>query len=582
MKKKRLLTLLLSSTLFLSACGSIQINVVSSEAPANSQSSSEVASSESSNVSSEESSTITSDVPAESISSEGEQPAISSEESAISSSEDLSENEITSGLNSSEEIPVTSDPQFNSTIDSSEQSSTGPIDSSETSEISQSSGAPTTMFDYANDGPVKLTQEYANHAFLDDGIGQVTLMTPIDGDTAHFKGVVGSSDTIKIRFYGIDTPESTGNVEPYGKQASNFTKAKLQEANSNGTIVISSTFTEYKAPEPDSTGSRYLGLVWICLDKKNAPKEDLVLLNLWIVQEGLSYTKNVSAIPQYVDTFYAAEAQAEQFKLKMWSGEDDPYYNYGGYEDVSLLAVKNELAICFADSTHQNIYDNKKIRFTGTVVGYSNNILYVQEFYPNDPDDLSKGGQYAGINIFTGMKALPTKYTKVNTYLEICGLAQDSENFGFQVTDTESHFPRVGSSSDADTVVLLKPDENVGEHSVYTFDKSAADVSNWASNSDLTALFCYVSVNTEVTIKSFYMNASNEITLGVEGEKWNIFVAFTYYGDPEDTTQIWNQEDLFVGKKFRVTGVYAFHKTTSGKIQFQLVPSKSSELVYVG
>ena len=44
----------------------------------------------------------------------------------------------------------------------------------------------------------------------------------------------------KIRFYGIDTPESTGNVEPYGKQASNFTKAKLEEADANGTIVISS------------------------------------------------------------------------------------------------------------------------------------------------------------------------------------------------------------------------------------------------------------------------------------------------------------------------------------------------------
>lgn len=471
-----------------------------------------------------------------------------------------------------------------SSIEDSSQASENPNVSSNSNPTSNSSASPVddNFFDYANKGTVKLQQEYADHSFLEDGIGQVTLTTAIDGDTAHFKGVAGSKDAIKIRFYGIDTPESTGNVEPYGKQASNFTKAKLEAADANGTIVISSTFTEYKAPEPDSTGSRYLGLVWISLNKKNAPLEDLVLLNLWIVQEGLSYTKNVAAIPQYVDTFYAAEAQAEQYKLKMWSGEPDEYFNYGDYEDVSLLAIKEELALCFADPTRKNKYDNKKIRFTGTVVGYSNNILYVQEFYPYDDLDLSKGGDYAGINIFTGMKALPTKYTKVNTYLEICGLAQDSENFGFQVTDTESHFPRVGSSSDADTVILLKAEDNTEEHSLYTFNKTAAEVSTWAGANDLTALFCYVAVSTQVTINSFYINNNGEITLGVQGESWNIFVAFTYYGDPNDSTQIWDKEELFMNKTFTVTGVYAFHKTTSGRIQYQVVPSKSAELVYIG
>ena len=546
MKKRFLATLLLAGSLILTSCGNIDIQKIAS-AIVDEGSSSAVTSSESDN----------------------SEPIASSQDPVFSSSNEQS----SSNNQSSQSSQASQSNQPSSNSESQPNSSSIP---------SSSSSSVSSYVDYVRDGTVKLAQEYSGHEFLNDGIGQVTLMTPIDGDTAHFKGVVGSADTIKIRFYGIDTPESTGNVEPYGKQASNFTKEKLKEADTNGTIVISSTFTEYKAPDPDSTGSRYLGLVWICLDKKNAPKEDLILLNLWIVQEGLSYTKNVAAIPQYVDTFYAAEAQAESLKLKMWSGEDDPYYNYGDYEDVSLLDIKKELAICFADSTHKNKYDNKKIRFTGTVVGYSNNILYVQEFYPYDETDLSKGGDYAGINIFTGMKSLPTKYTKVNTYLEICGLAQDSENFGFQVTDTESHFPRVGTSSDADTVIILKAEENTEEHSLYTFEKSASDVTKWAKANDLTALFCFVKVTTQVTIKSFYKNASNEITLQVEGESWNIFIAFTYYGDPNDSSQVWNEEILFVGKKFTIQGVYAFHKTTTGKINFQLIPSKSADLVYIG
>lgn len=509
------------------------------------------------------------------------------DESNIPSSEVIgSSNEGGSAADNSSEA----DPIFNYSSEggsgaqsNSQSSPVNPSSNPAPSSSQQGSSANMDDFiDYTTNGSVVLDHDYTGRAFLEDGIGQVTLLTAIDGDTAHFKGVTGSTETIKIRFYGIDTPESTGNVEPYGKQASNFTKEKLNEANDNGTIVISSTFSEYHAPDPDSTGSRYLGLVWISLNKKNAPREELILLNLWIVQVGLSYTKNVAAIPQYVDTFYAAEAQAEAYGLKMWSGEDDPYYNYGGYEDASLLDIKHELALCFADSTHKNKYDNKKIRFTGAVVGYSNNILYLQEFYPFDEDDLSKGGEYAGINIFTGMKAIPTKYTKFNTYLEICGLAQDSDNFGFQVTDTESHFPRVGSGSEADTVILLKAEDNVEEHSIYTFNKTASEVSSWVTNSNLEGLFCYVNVTTQIEISSFYYNASsNEMTLGVKNEKWNIFVAFTYYGDPEDTSQIWNEESLFVGKKFTIRGVYSFHKTTSGKIQYQLVPSKSADMVYI-
>ena len=44
----------------------------------------------------------------------------------------------------------------------------------------------------------------------------------------------------------------------------------------------------------------------------------------------------------------------------------------------------------------------------------------------------------------------------------------------------------------------------------------------------------------------------------------------------------WTEEENFVGKKFKVTGVYTFHiGSNSGKISWQINPSNSSELVCV-
>ena len=82
-----------------------------------------------------------------------------------------------------------------------------------------------TFVDYTTKDEARLKLDYTGRSFLKDGVSQVDLKTSIDGDTAHFTEV-GGSETIKCRFYGIDTPESTGKVQPWGKAASNFTKEK--------------------------------------------------------------------------------------------------------------------------------------------------------------------------------------------------------------------------------------------------------------------------------------------------------------------------------------------------------------------
>ena len=59
---------------------------------------------------------------------------------------------------------------------------------------------------------------------------EVTVKNFVDGDTVHFN--VPESEipggVLKGRFLAINTPESTGRIEPYGKAASNFTKERLK------------------------------------------------------------------------------------------------------------------------------------------------------------------------------------------------------------------------------------------------------------------------------------------------------------------------------------------------------------------
>ena len=443
--------------------------------------------------------------------------------------------------------------------------------------------------DYVNDGTVRLSLDYTGRNFYQDGVGQFTLKTAIDGDTAHFTPVGFSGDTMKARFYGIDTPESTGKVQEYGKPASNFTKEKLYEANEHGTIVVSSAQDGYGKPNPDSTGSRYVSLVWVNLTKKNAPKEELSLLNLWIVQEGLSWVKNVQSMPQYADTFYAAEEQARNYKLNLFSGEPDPLFNYGDYEDVSLLDIKNEIKESLNDPDHQNIYDGAKIRFYGTVAGFSNHILYLQDYVLYDNDDPALGGEYCGINVFVGMGEIPSKFTTLNTYIKVCGLAQHTENYGFQVTDTQGRFPTASALSENDAEVIYEPAQNEEtEHALEILDYTASGLSAVAGANDpynLECLNCYVNITEELVCTKAFINTDSknkEITLTFGTNKFKAYIPFPYKGNPEKPLERWITEDKFVNQKFTLKGVYVLHKTTSGNIQFQIIPNSGADLVWKG
>lgn len=154
---------------------------------------------------------------------------------------------------------------------------------------------------------LKLTIDYEGKTFAEDGIEEVTLVQCIDGDTADFSD---GKKTFRVRFLGIDTPETAGGKVGYGawgKAASDFTCQKLKNAK---TIVLEgegNLFDNYE---------RYLAFVWV----------DGRLLNLEIIENAYSGAK-ISETSKYFVYFFNAELKTMGSKRRIW-GEIDPDYDY--------------------------------------------------------------------------------------------------------------------------------------------------------------------------------------------------------------------------------------------------------------
>ncbi len=462
--------------------------------------------------------------------------------------------------------------------------------------------------DYARDGSVKLEHDYKGKDFYVDGIGQMDVLYYIDGDTTHFTPRIDSLDkgTVKARYYGIDTPESTGNIEMWGKEASIFTQSCLERAQ---TIVVSTARNDYGAPETDSTGSRYVSLVWISFDKEDCPYDELILLNLMIVQYGLSWVKSVSSMPQYANTFYDAQDQAEKLKLCLFDPDTiPPHWPGDQVYGLSLFEMQQEvikdLEAREKGYEYSSPYDNCRVVFSGTVAGYVNNILYLVDYYDmewldNYYDSIGETnpyteGQWAGVNIFVGMSDPASKYREQNTYLTVYGLFQSSEGYGFQVTDVAGHFPRGSYSYSAEDVQIeLTPEENIipaedGGHMLeieeYSFEEISAiasdkaDLNKWDLLCRRIKLDDYVKVVSANYVKDtgncyLYFNETQNSDFQVE-------ITFNYKGsDSQPNYQFTSNED-YEGRSFLFSGNLTFHITGSGALKLLLMPNDKSDIIW--
>jgi len=176
----------------------------------------------------------------------------------------------------------------------------------------------------------KLTKNYQGKSFLTEGIGAATIAKYTDGDTLTVN-LPQDKTSVVIRFHSVDTPESTGGVEKWGKAASLFVKNQLSKATD---VVVEATAMP---AEKDKYGTRYLGYIWY----RQSADEDFMNLNLELVENGYSTNKgqDTSKFP-YNAYFKEAENNARLIKLRYFSDLDDPLYS----TDPVDVTIKDLLA----------------------------------------------------------------------------------------------------------------------------------------------------------------------------------------------------------------------------------------------
>lgn len=211
---------------------------------------------------------------------------------------------------------------------------------------------------------------------VDTAKQEVTVKSFVDGDTVHFlvPESIMPSGVLKARFIGIDTPESTGKIEEYGKAASEFTKEKLSRAHS---IMIESDDGNW---DFDSTGGRYLVWVWYKAEKAGEYRN----LNIELLQNGLARAYSL-ANNRYGSACTAAINQAKANKLNLYSGEKDPDFYYGDAVELTLKELR-----CGIEG-----YNGKKVAFEGVITINSGNGVFIED-YDAETD------RYYGISAYYG------------------------------------------------------------------------------------------------------------------------------------------------------------------------------------
>lgn len=133
---------------------------------------------------------------------------------------------------------------------------------------------------------------------------EVKYSESVDGDTAKFEL---NGEEITVRFLGIDTPETvhqTKGEEPFGKEASNYTKQKLENADK----------IEIEYDENASKTDKYERLlVWVWVDD--------ILLQEELISNGLARTYMLQDNYKYAWILQENEEKAQEEKVGIWSEE---------------------------------------------------------------------------------------------------------------------------------------------------------------------------------------------------------------------------------------------------------------------
>lgn len=370
----------------------------------------------------------------------------------------------------------------------------------------------------------------------------VTVYSYIDGDTTHFNvpTSIDPDGVLKARYLCVNTPESTGKIEEWGKKASSFTKEKLKNATS---IIIESNDDKWNA---DSTGDRYLVWVWY----QPGEGQDYRCLNLELIQNGLSISCGTVA-ERYGDVASDAFQQAKRQKLHVFSGKDDPDFFYGDAYEVDLKHLR----------TNISLYENCKVAFEGVVTYNNNNSVYVEN-YDAETD------MYYGISVYYGFEtgALLNNLA-IGNRVRVVGSVQYYEAGGtWQVSDVS--YREFKPSDPGNTVPLddeFHPAANrLTDPSVFT--SSTVDVETYPSldsEETQTTSFKYanLALSTSISMKNLYVqsvrttpsgNSEGAMTLTCNADGVIVKVRTIVLRD--ENGELLTEAD-YLGKTIDVTGI---------------------------
>ena len=400
---------------------------------------------------------------------------------------------------------------------------------SSTPSPSPTPSAPLEVVDYVSQLKLNMSSETLKQ--------KVTVKTFVDGDTTHFyvPESVMETGVLKARYLAVNTPESTGKIEEYGKKASEFTKEKLSSATS---IIIESDDGNWNA---DSTGGRYLVWVWY----RTSETEDYRNLNLEILQNGLAIASS-SANNRYGETMVAAIAQAKAQKLNVHSGQKDPDFYYGEAIELTLKELRTNIAD----------YNGMKVAFNGVITMNNSNSVYIEDYD-------AETGMYYGMTIYYGynLSGEGLDVLSVGNMARIVGSVQYYEAGGtYQVSDLTyrlmkpddpNNIQKISSGhsaayvlTDADTFINGKVSIET-EDGVSVFDYANLALSTTLEMKNLKVVDVYTTLNED---SSSY--GAMTLTCEVDGLTVSVRTVVLFDENNERIT-----EEAYAGKTIDVKGI---------------------------
>ena len=371
----------------------------------------------------------------------------------------------------------------------------------------------------------------------------------VDGDTTHFDvpasvaSAIGS-DVLKARYLAVNTPESTGKIEEWGKKASKFTKEKLLSATE---IILESDTAEW---ELDSTGDRHLVWIWY----KDATMTEYRNLNIEILQNGLAIASS-SANNRYGTTCTAALNQAKTEKLNVHSGEKDPDFFYGAAIPLTLKELKCNIAD----------YEGQKVAFDAVVTRNEGTAVYVENY-----DE--ETNMYYGMYIFYGfnLSGDGMNILSVGNNVRIVGSVQYYETGeSWQISDVQY---RAMKPDDPMNLQKLDNEIHAPAYALTTADTFRNGTVNVVGEEDVKTysyaeLALYSSIEMKnLVVKSAYATTSSKdgsvtgisITCEVDGITVTVYTTALKDANGNDVTV-----DTFKGQTIDVKGLIDWHKTSS-------------------